>query len=162
MSHRGHAAEAGAGLRIVALGGRARRALERSGGAAHPLSAFPESPWFEAAREIIWVGARLPALHPRAVMTATPPVRGRALQFESIPRSAWSPRLPKLDRIQRAGFDSASRRLQQRLGDFGAAGGFGALLVGANPEFPLDRAIPLVRAIGRAFNEDDPKAAIAA
>jgi hypothetical protein len=102
----------------------------------------------------------LPALHPRAVITATPPVRGRELRFESIPRDAWRP--PRLDRVQRASLVSPARRLRRAVVRFGAAGGFGVLLVGETPQFPLDRAAPLVRALGRACEDDDPAAALAA
>ena len=44
----------------------------------------------------------------------------------------------------------------------GNAGGFGALLVGGTPPFPLDRAVPLVRALERAFTDDDPRAVVTA
>ena len=110
----------------------------------------------------MWIGARLPALHPRAVMTALPPVRGRVLRFESIPRDAWRARSPKLDRVQRASLASTARRLRRAVARFDAAGGFGALLVRETPQFPLDRATPLVRALGRAFEDDDPDAVLAA
>jgi hypothetical protein len=141
------AAEQGAGLRIVAIGERARRALERSGGAARPLAAFPESPWYEADREIVWIGSRLPALHPRAVMTETPPVRGRELRFELIPRSAWSPHVLKVDHSSSVRVASGARKLKRTVARLGTPGGFGALLVRKTPQFPLDRAIALVRAL---------------
>ena len=161
MPDRRHAAaEQGAGLRIVAIGERARRALERSGGAARPLAAFPESPWYEADREIVWIGSRLPALHPRAVMTASPPMRGRELRFESIPRTAWSPRRAKFDSSQAASIVSSARRLQRMVSGLGTPGGFGALLVRRTPEFPLDRAVPLVGTLARAFAHDDPDAVL--
>ena len=162
MPHRRHAAEAGTRLKIVALGERARRALERSGGVAHPLPTFAESPWYEAGREIVWVGAKLPAMHPRAIMTASPLVRGTVLHFDSVPRTNWRPRSPKLDRAQLKALFCAARRLRRTIKDVAAAGGFGALLVGETPQFPLDRAVPLVRALARAFDDDDPGAAFAA
>jgi hypothetical protein len=144
----------------VAIGARARRALERSGGVARPLAAFAESPWYEADRDIVWIGSRLPALHPRAVMTASPPVRGRELRFESIPRSAWTPRFPKPDRTDRIA--SGARKLQRALADSASPGGFGALLARSKPQFPLDRAVPLVRALTTAFARDDADAVVAA
>ena len=163
MPDRRHAAaEQGAGLRIVAIGERARRALERSGGAARPLAAFAESPWYEADRQIVWIGSRLPALHPRVVMTASPPVRGRELHFESIPASAWSPHVLKLDRSGSARVASGARKLQGTVASLGTPGGFGALLVRKAPQFPLDRAIPQVRALARAFAHDDPDAVVEA
>ncbi len=72
-------------MRVVQVGELARMALARSGGVAQPLAAFPESPYFEAAGEIIWVGARLPALHPRAVKTSVVKPGAVTLRFDSIP-----------------------------------------------------------------------------
>ena len=163
MPDRRHAAaEQGAGLRIVAIGERARRALERSGGAARPLAAFAESPWYEADRQIVWIGSRLPALHPRAVMTESPPERGRELHFELIPRSAWSPPVLKVDHSSRAGIALGARKLQSAVAKLGTPGGFGALLARKSPQFPLDRAIAQVRSLERAFTQDDPDAVVGA
>ena len=79
---------------VVSIGAKARAALEASGGLAHPLAAFPDAPYFDAAGEIIWVGSKLPARHPRAVLTAAPVLRGRVASFASLPRLAWSAALP--------------------------------------------------------------------
>jgi len=101
-------------------------------------------------------------MHPRAVMTASPPERGRILHFDAIPRTAWLPHSSKLDPVQRASLVSTARRLRKDVAQFGPAGGFGALLVRETPQFPLDRATPLVRALGRAFEDDDAGAVLAA
>jgi hypothetical protein len=153
------AAGQGARLRVVAIGARARRSLESSGGIAQPLAAFADSPWYEAGREIVWIGSRLPALHPRAVLTAEPPVRGRELRFESIPRMAWSPPRTKFDPSRIA---AGARRLRKAAEQIGTPGGFGALLLRKVPAFPLDRAVPLVRALDRAFFREDGEAVLAA
>jgi uncharacterized protein DUF2877 len=157
----GRAAEAGRGLRIVALGQRARRALERARGIAHPVPAFPGSPWYEAGGEIVWVGARLPALHPRAVLTSVVPPRGQALRFESIPRNAWSARRPRLDVNALTRVVARAKRLRRAVVVARAPEGFGPLLVRRSPQFPLDRAMPLVRALSAAIERDDPRAAFA-
>jgi hypothetical protein len=94
-------------------------------------------------------------------MTETPPTRGRELRFESIPRTAWSPRALRLDRDKRAGLVTGARKLSTQAARFGITGGFGALLTGEGTQFPLDRAVPLVRALARAFDDDDPGAAFA-
>ena len=125
---------------------------------AHPLGAFPDSPWYQAGREIVWIGSKLPAMHPRAVMTASAPVRGSVLQFDAVPRTSWRPRSPKLDRTQLKTFVCAARKLRHEAKGLGTAGGFGALLVGETPQFPLDRAVALVRALGNALDADDPDA----
>jgi hypothetical protein len=156
------AAEAGPELRIVALGERARSALERSGGTAQPLAAFPDSPWYEAADQIVWIGARLPALHPRAILTSIAPPRGRSLHFESIPVSTWSARLPLLDAGDVARVVAGAKRMQRSVVAAQVPQGFGTLLQRSSPQFPLDRAMPWVRKLGRAFARDDPDAALAA
>lgn len=149
-------------MRIVALGERARSALERNGGTAQPLAAFPDSPWYEAGDQIVWIGARLRALHPRAILTSVAPLRGRSLHFESIPVSAWSARLPVLDARGIARISAGAKRMQRSLVAAETPQGFGTLLQRRLPRFPLDRAMPSVRALGRAFGRDDPDAAFAA
>ena len=76
---------------VLAIGAKARAALEASGGIARPLAAFPDAPYFDAAGEIVWVGSRLPAMHPRAVVTAEPVLRGEAARFGALPSGSWSP-----------------------------------------------------------------------
>ncbi len=142
---------AAASTAVLAVGAKARAALERSGGAAAPLAAFPDAPYYDAAGEIVWVGARLPAMHPRAVVTAAPVARGRTARFGALPGEAWSPRLPPPARATAA----AAARLAARVGALGAPRGFGALLAGATPAFPLDLAVPRVRALAAAFDADD-------
>ena len=56
-------------MNVLAIGRKARAALMASGGVAWPLAAFPDAPYFEAAGEIVWVGSKLPARHPRASPT---------------------------------------------------------------------------------------------
>jgi hypothetical protein len=95
-------------------------------------------------------------------MIASPLIRGRELRFESIPRSAWTPHFPRLDRIRRDRVVSGARKLQRAIADSASPGGFGALLARKKPQFPLDRAIPLVRALTRAFARDDADAVVVA
>ena len=107
----------------------------------------------------MWIGSRLPALHPRAVLTETPPERGRELRFESIPRTAWSPSRRKFDPSRIA---AGARRLRKAANQIGTPGGFGNWLARKTPPFPLDRAIPLVSTLDRAFGRDDRNAVLAA
>lgn len=136
---------------VLAIGAKARAALERSGGAAAPLAAFPEAPYYDAGGEVVWVGARLPAMHPRAVVTAAPVARGAVARFGALPGAAWSPRLPAPSRAAAA----AAGRLAARIGELGPPRGFGALLAGATPAFPLDLAVPRVHALAAAYRADD-------
>ena len=121
-------------LDILQIGERARRALARGGGLARPLAAFPDAPYLEAGGEVIWVGARLPARHPRAVLTTAPPPRGVALRFASLPERGWSPRLPAL----------------------GSAEAAGKLLRDIRPPFPRGLPAHRVQALAAAYLCDDP------
>jgi hypothetical protein len=138
---------------VLAIGRRARIALERSGGVAQPLAAFPDAPYFDAAGEIVWVGSKLPARHPRAVLTARPVARSAVVSFGALPGEAWSPSLPAHTAPRAVA--EACRRLVAEVGRLGEPRGFGALLVGATPAFPLDLAAPRVRALAAAYAAND-------
>ncbi len=147
---------------VVSIGVKAHAALKASGGLAHPLAAFPDAPYFDAAGEIIWVGSKLPARHPRAVLTAAPVVRGRVVSFARLPRVAWSAALPLAARVAPGTVAAACRRLIGSVVALGDARGFGALLVGRTPAFPLDLAVPRVYALAAAYRAADPEAVRAA
>jgi hypothetical protein len=147
---------------VVAIGGKARAALAASGGTARPLAAFPDAPYFDAAGEIIWVGSRLPARHPRAVLTAQPVARGQEATFGTLPGDAWTHALPAPDRVDASAVGAGCRRLLAAADALGAPRGFGALLLGRTPEFPLDLAVPRVRALAAAYAANDPVAVHAA
>ncbi len=136
---------------VLSIGVKARAALERSGGAAAPLAAFPDAPYYDAAGEIVWVGSRLPAMHPRAVVTAMPVARGEVARFGALPGEAWSPRLPAPSR----GIVESAQRLARRIAELGEPRGFGAVLAGATPAFPLDLAVLRVHALAAAYRADD-------
>jgi Protein of unknown function (DUF2877) len=139
---------------VLSIGAKARAALERSGGAAAPLAEFPDAPYYDAAGEIVWVGSRLPAMHPRAVLTAAPVARGEVALFGALPGEAWSPRLPEPSRA----IVASAGRLAARIAELGDPRGFGTVLTGATPAFPLDLAVPRVRALAAAYRADDHEA----
>ena len=139
---------------VLSIGAKARAALERSAGAAAPLAAFPDAPYYDAAGEIVWVGSRLPAMHPRAVVTAAPVARGEIARFGTLPREAWSPHLPEPS----CSTVEATGRLAARIAMLGEPRGFGAMLAGAVPVFPLDLAVPRVRALAAAYHAGDHEA----
>lgn len=141
---------------VVAIGAKARAALAASGGIARPLAAFPDAPYFDAAGEIIWVGSRLPARHPRAVLTAQPVARGHEATFGALPGDAWTRALPAPGRVGASAVRAACGRLVAAAEALGAPRGFGALLVGQAPAFPLDLAVPRVRALAAAYAANDP------
>jgi hypothetical protein len=139
---------------VVAIGAKARAALEASGGVVRPLAAFPDAPYFDAAGEIVWAGSRLPAMHPRAVLTAEPIRRGAVSRFGALPAESWAPRLP----VDRAGTIAACGRLCANLASLGEPRGFGRLLAGGAPPFPLDLAAGRVHALAAAYGDDDAEA----
>ena len=140
-------------LRVAALGARARSALARSGGRAEPLAGFEDSPYYLAAGEVVWIGARLPALHPRAAITEASPPRGAARELAPLPEESWSPSLP------RPGDASRLAAILEALAAEEAPRGFGALLRGRAPEFPLDLARARAEALIEAYLHDDAVAA---
>jgi hypothetical protein len=141
---------------VVAIGARAHAALAASGGLARPLAAFPDAPYFEAGGEIVWVGSRLPARHPRAVLTASPVARGAPARFGTLPAEGWRRALPRDAEARTVA--AAARRLVGAVGSIGEPRGFGALLAGRGPGFPLDLAVDRVRALSRAYRDDDTAA----
>jgi hypothetical protein len=144
----GHVGEEGGALstvRVLRIGERARAALARSGGVAAPLAGFAQTPYLEAAGEVVWVGARLPALHPRAVIVSQAPPRGVTLRFDGVPAHGWAPRLPNFD-------EQAAARVRY------TARSLGPLLAGRRPGFPFDLARPWIEALADAYRRGDPDA----
>jgi len=147
---------------VVHIGEVARAALTRSDCVATPLAGFADAPYLEADGEVIWVGARLPARHPRAVVTSCAPRRGVALRFAALPARGWSRQLPILDPDAVARVIEAAGALRRALVGACAPRGFGALLAGQRPAFPLDLALRRIEALAKAYRRDDPGAVFAA
>lgn len=143
--------------RVIAVGRKAHAALEKSRGEARALAAFPDSPYLRAAGEIIWVGARLPAMHPRTVLLASPRTPGEAERFGDLPASAWSARLPVLGQGAAHRVAAACGVLRVRIRAIGEPQGFAALLVGETSAFPLDCAVAHVREVACGCAADDPE-----
>jgi len=148
-------------MHVVRIGELARIALTRSNGVALPLAAFAEAPYLDAAGDIIWVGARLPALHPRAVMTSAAQRRGVALHFDSLPETGWSPTLPQLDESSANKLVARAEIFAKRLIADNSARGFGTLLTGRSAPFPLNAATERVRDLTSAYARDDVDGAVA-
>ena len=145
-------------LRVRAIGELARASLERSGGLASPLPGFEDSLYLLADGEIVWIGARLPAMLPRAVVTSAPAPRGVPLRFAGVPARGWSKNPPALDQDAVARLRRAAARLRESLSADEAPRGFGSLLAGQSPGFPLEPAVPRVHALASAYAGDDPDA----
>jgi hypothetical protein len=150
-------------LIVVAIGTRARAALALSAGRVEALSAFPSSPYLRAAGELIWVSHRPPAMHPRAVHVGRPLQGAGAVRFGALPApDTQSCALPTPNRAALAAARRTCARLLATVDAIGAPQGLGMLLGGRLPPFPLDAAVPHVRAFARALRTEDPDAARAA
>ncbi len=144
------------------IGERARTALVRSGGVAAPLAGFPDAPYFAADGDVIWVGARLPARHPRAVLTACAPPRGTVLRFRELPARGWSPHRPGLGHAAALRAIDSVAVLRQALPREQAPRGFGLLLAGRAPDFPLGLGVPRVDALAEAYRRGEPESVLRA
>ena len=153
-------AEPARGLKVVALGERARRALGRSGGIAKPLQGFDRAPYYAAGSEIVWIGTRVPAMHPRVVVTRTSPPQGLPFRLAEVPSGGWSARLPRLDNGTIGKVMARAEALRAALVASETPRGFGSRLAAISPSFPLDLANPQVDALARAFERDDAGAAL--
>ena len=149
-------------IRVVRIGERARQALSRSRGEAIALAGFAGGPYFAAAGELIWVGARLPAMHPRAVITEDSAAGAAALRFADLPAQGWMPRPPPSGRLAATRIAANIRALCRTLLAIDKPRGLGALLAGTLPAFPLDLAVTRVRALARAYRRDDAQDVLSA
>ncbi|MCC6610371.1 MAG: DUF2877 domain-containing protein [Burkholderiales bacterium] len=150
-------------LIVVGIGARARAALERSAGHAEAMPAYPASPYLRAAGELIWVSHRLPAAHPRAVRIERPLPGARNVRFGALPVPDARPcMLPAPNHAALAAARRTCARVLANVHAIGSPQGLGTLLAGRLPPFPLDAAVPHVRAFARALRADDPGAAGAA
>ncbi len=147
-------------LEVLRAGELARAALERSGGIATALPAPAGGPYFSAAGELLWVGPRLPAMHPRAVVTAQAPPPGAVLRLVSLPARGWTAELSGPQDAAR--LTSGAARLREALARDDAPRGYGALLAGRSPGFPLSLGVARVRSLAAAYASDDPPAVRAA
>jgi Protein of unknown function (DUF2877) len=141
----------------VAIGPLARAALERSGRFATPLAELPDAPYYEANSEILWVGAHLPAMHPRAVVTASPVPRGCSVYFDPLPSSSCAPRAPRLEQTSWRLVIEGVKKLRDAVLS-SPPRGLGELLAGRSPAFPLDFATPRVQTLARAYAANDADA----
>jgi Protein of unknown function (DUF2877) len=150
-------------LQIVAIGTRARAALERSRGHAEALAAFPRSPYLRAAGELIWVGTRLSTTHPRAVLLDAPVTPGGGMRFGVLPaaeRAVCAAPVPDSASLARARKGCAS--LVSDVRAIGEPRGLGMLLACDMPPFPLDACVPLIERLATALRADDADATYSA
>ena len=149
--------------RSSGIGVIAARALAASAGRADPIAAFAETPYLSAQGEIIWIGDRTHprdgGMHPRIVLVDEPVPRGLAVHFSFDPATTWRPRSRRLDDAARHRLLANAAALVARIGAIAMPRGFGALIVGAPPPFPLDLASEKVRRLAAAATDDEIVAA---
>jgi Protein of unknown function (DUF2877) len=146
---------------VVSCGQLACLALGRSGGVASPIDGFEDSPYLEASGEILWVGSRLPTMHPRAVVTASPVPRGLKLCFDAVPAHGWSGQLPLIDESLVPRVIAGAASLRSEILSVPPKG-FGAWLAGHSLPFPLSLAASRLQLLSQAYAIDDADAAFEA
>lgn len=141
---------------VVAIGWKAYAALARAGGTARALATLSSSRYLRAGDEIVWLGPPDSALHGRAILTGDAPAEGDAVTFALDGLTPWRPvAVTPITALPLAG--AALARAVTAAAD--APLGFGALLAGRAPEFPLAGAAEAARRLARACADDDAGAA---
>lgn len=143
-------------VRAIAIGERAAQALAQCAGAIDAIEAFPDAPYMLAGGEIVWIGVRARSLHPRMIVLGNAPPPQRRLHVEASHLVPWSPSPAGLDRDARAHLVQGAVGLHARIREVAAPRGFGSLLVGARPAFPLDLAAPRVARFVAALADGAP------
>jgi hypothetical protein len=129
-------------IRVIEVGEKARRLIDGAS-AATVVATLSRSLYLEVAGEIVWLGPPGSTLHGRAIVGGDPPDVDGATRIETSfdLRAAREWRPPALDPVlDPAILARESRRLVGMLPRLGRPDGFGALLAGRRPAFPLDRA----------------------
>jgi Protein of unknown function (DUF2877) len=149
--------------RVIAIGVRARAALQHSRGRAEALAAFPGSPYLRAAGDLIWVGTRVSTAHPRAVLLDAPVTPGSGMRFGALPAAERAVcAAPAADPASLARAREGCAALISDLRAIGEPRGLGMLLAGGMPAFPLDACVPLVERLATALRANDAGAAYGA
>lgn len=147
---------------VTAIGWKAHAALTYAQGVARVFTVFSESVYLTANDEIVWLGTR-GALHARAIFTNAPlPVDGAMGRFSIDSVSPWRPPAPTFAPCSVENIVAGCHALGEALGVIGTPDGLGALIAGAKPTFPLDRASHDALRLARACADDDPATAAAA
>jgi hypothetical protein len=149
-------------IAVSDVGWRAEAAVARAPHGIQVLAALSTSVYLTIADEIVWLGPPGAPLHPRAMLTTGPLPAGGRLRITLRAARRWRPP-PLPDRADAStALRSNVRVLLPAVAELGVPDGFGALLVGRVPAFPLESAAPAARALARACASDDAGAAMRA
>jgi Protein of unknown function (DUF2877) len=142
----------------LAVGATAHAALARTEGRVRVLARLHDSLYATAGEALVWLGGARAPLHPRAILSATPIAAATDEVRVEVDRGLcpWRPPPLALDGVARVALAERAAALVGGVAGFGTPGGFGALLIGARPAFPLDGAFPLALTLARACARDDP------
>ena len=145
-----------AGVRVA--GPVAHIALMRSGGVTRPVPGFESTPFRISAGTLVWVGLDGP-LHPRTVLIEAGPIEAR-LRFHVGSKIA-SVRCAETVAAQGFRGDDSSRtaiRAILRVLALTKPTGFGLLMRGATPLFPLSHRVDAARGLAAACAAGDAAA----
>jgi Protein of unknown function (DUF2877) len=146
---------------VTRIGSKAQAALTAAQGRALVLAPLSTSLYLTAGGEVIWLGPPGSVLHPRATLAdhgrldRVPPDGAIALDLAGA--RLWLPRVAA--RLAARSSPTAATRavlttLRERPECLPAPLGLGSLLVGRQPPFPLERAVPAVVDLARACDTD--------
>ena len=147
------------------LGERAEAALARSGGRGRVIARLRASTWLEVGGEVVWLGRRGSAIHPRAILSDDVAVgESSVTRFDVDGALIWRPPSLRLDDGGKRRLVETAVGLRAALDRLGAVDGFGLLLAGDGPRrgltgviaATLDRAAPRVRDLATACAEHRP------
>jgi hypothetical protein len=130
-------------IRVTEIGWKARRIVDGVF-AASVVAALSRSLYLDIAGEIVWLGPSGSTLHGRAIVAEVLPMADAntrvAMAFDLSAAREWRPpALPPSVTVEI--LRDAGRRLIGAVDHLGSPDGFGALLVGRRPAFPLDHAM---------------------
>lgn len=145
------------------LGERAEAALARAGGRGRIIARLRASTWLDVDGDIVWLGCRGSAFHPRAMLSDDVDVgESSAVDVDASGAAIWRPPSLRLDEAARSRLVDAAVGLRRALDRLGAIDGFGHLLAGEGAPrgvqrvmaMALDRAAPRVRDLAGACAAD--------
>ena len=154
-------------IHVTAIGWKARVVVGDGWRSVDLIATLSRSLYLDVSGEMIWLGPAESTLHGRAVLTASVPALregqiGRRLHFDLIRAVEWRPVDAVVTRADADRLLEGCRAILTAVPTLGAPDGFGALLIGAPPGFPLDRADASARLVVRACARGDAAGAATA
>jgi len=153
-------------VRICAIGWRAHAALGAGGVEARVLAALAASTYIDVAGDVLWIGGTEAPAHARAIHVAVSVDGVAAGDVLRVPRAdalePWRPAPGPTSSVAATALRRGATRLVPRMASLGGPRGFGAWLLGAPLEFPLEAAGARADALATACTADDPARAVGA